>query len=118
SVRSLLLAVALCPDLPASQLGEIADEAAIDQAIDQGGLRLDGQRARLSHPLVAAAARSQSRASERRELHLALARAVPDVELRARHLALATARPDAGLAVEVAAAAARASARGAVEDAV
>ncbi|HZQ98128.1 MAG TPA: AAA family ATPase [Chloroflexota bacterium] len=117
AVRSLLLAVALCPELPVSQLGEIADETAIDHAVDEGLLFVDGPRARLSHPLVVAAARGRSRAGERRALHRALAAALADPELRARHLALAATRPDAKLAAGVAAAAARAAARGAVENA-
>ncbi len=62
--------------------------------------------------------RSAHRARERRALHLALAGVVADEELRARHVALATDHPDAALADTVAAAAADASARGAVADAV
>jgi DNA-binding CsgD family transcriptional regulator len=117
-MRRLLLAVALSADPRASQLGEIVDPVAIDDAVDAGLLLVDGDRVRPSHPLLAAAARRHSRARERRELHLELARSVAEEELRARHLALATARPDAELAALAAAAARTASARGAAEEAV
>jgi len=116
--RRLLLAVALSADLRVSHLAAIADPVAVDDAVDAGLLLVDRDRVRASHPLLAAAARSRSRAAERRELHLDLARVVTDGELRARHLALATERPDPELAAMVAAAAAAASARGAVPDAV
>src|SRR5262249_56594068 len=58
-----------------------------------------------------------SSALERRDVHLALAAAVSNPELRARHRAMAASPPDAELADELAAAAARAAARGAVQDA-
>jgi DNA-binding NarL/FixJ family response regulator len=62
-------------------------------------------------------AAGQSTSAERRELHAALGAAVGDPVLRARHRALAASVPDAGLAEEVAGAAARAAARGAIPDA-
>lgn len=117
-VCRLLLATALSPGVRISQLIAIADQAVVDTAVDAGILLLDGNRVRPVHPLLAAAARGHSRPDEVRLLHLELARAVEDEELRARHLALGTEEPDEGLAVDVAAAAARASRRGAVEDAV
>jgi DNA-binding CsgD family transcriptional regulator len=117
-IRRLLLAVALSSELRADQVAAIADPAALDDAIDAGVLLLDENRVRPSHPLLAAAAKKRSRARERRELHLELAGVVADEELRALHLALATELPDDELAATVAAAAAGASARGAVQDAV
>ena len=116
--RRLLLTVALSGDLDMAELGAVVDPGAVEDAVDGGLLRVDGDRVRASHPLLAAAAKKRSRVSERRELHLALADAVGDRELRALHLALASARPDAPLAQTVAHAAAGAAARGAREDAV
>jgi DNA-binding CsgD family transcriptional regulator len=111
-VRRLLLAVALGGDLRTNQVMELGDVDALDEAVDAGILLLDDDRIRVSHPLLAAAAKKRSRPRERRDLHLALAGAVADDELRATHLALAAERPDAELATTVAAAAAGASARG------
>jgi DNA-binding CsgD family transcriptional regulator len=117
-LRRLLLALALSENLRASQLIAIAGPVALESAVETGLLLLDGDRVRPSHPLLAAAARQQARAAERRELHLELAGVVADTELRALHLALATSKPDDGLASMVAAAAASASARGARQEAV
>ena len=114
--RRLLLAVALSADLRLPQLAEIATVDAIDDALDAGLLVVDRDRVRASHPLLGAAARKYSRASERRDLHLALAGAVAP-ERRALHLALTADRPDAYLAAIVADAAARAEARTASEEA-
>ena len=116
--RRLLLAVALSADPRVSELEAFADPSAVEDAVEAGVLIVDRDRVRAAHPLLAAAARKRSRASERRQLHLALAGVVADEELRALHLALATQHPDAELANAVAAAAARASARGAAQDAV
>ncbi len=118
SVRRLLLAVALSADLRADQLAAIGSLAAVEDAVDAGLLLVDGGRIRASHPLLAAAAKKRSRARERRQLHLELARAVADQELRARHLALATELPDAELAATVTVASAAASERGARQEAV
>lgn len=117
-VRRLLLAVALCGEPRTAELAAIGDPCAVEDAVDAGLLLVDGARVRASHPLLAAAAKKRSRPRERRELHLALAGAVADGELRALHLALATVRPDEALAAAVAAAADAASARGARPDAV
>ena len=114
--RRLLLAVALSEDLRVPQLAAVAEFGAIDDAVDAGLLVFDRDRVRASHPLLGAAARKYSRASERRELHLALAGAVAP-ERRALHLALTAERPDADLAATVADAAARAEARTALEEA-
>lgn len=116
-LRTLLLAVALSANLRLSQLPAIADQADIDKALDTGLLVVEGDRVRASHPLLAAAAAGHAPARERRELHLELATVVADEGLRARHLAFASERADSDLAATVAAAAGRASARGAVDDA-
>jgi DNA-binding CsgD family transcriptional regulator len=116
--RRLLLAVALSGDLRTAELAAVGAPGAVEDAVDDGLLLVDGDRVRASHPLLAAAAKKRSRRRERRELHLALAGAVVDKELRALHLALATQQPDAELATTVAAAAVGASARGARQEAV
>jgi DNA-binding CsgD family transcriptional regulator len=117
-VRKVLLALALSGDLQASQLADVAGAAAVDEAMNAGLLLVDGDRVRPSHPLLAAAAKQRSRPRDRRDLHLALAGAVADDDLRALHLALATEHPDAELAATVASAAARAGERGARHEAV
>ena len=101
-----------------SQLAAITDPAALDDAVDAGVVLVDGDHVRPAHPLLAAAAKTRSRARERRELHLALGGVAADEELRALHLALATNVPDEELAEAVAAAAAGASAHGAAQQAV
>ncbi len=117
-VRRSLLAVALSPTLSRLQLASVVDPLGLEDAERAGLLVLDGARLRVSHPLLAAAARKHSAAGERRDLHLALAETVDDAALRAQHLALASASADAELASAVAAAAADALARGATHEAV
>jgi DNA-binding CsgD family transcriptional regulator len=118
SARRLLLAVALSPVLTRLELASVVDPLAIDDAVRGGLLVLDGARVRVSHPLLAAAARKHSPVAERRELHLTLAAAVDDAALRAQHLALASAGTDAAVATTVSAAAADALAKGATHEAV
>jgi DNA-binding CsgD family transcriptional regulator len=112
-LRRLLLAVALSADLRREELVAIEGADAVEDAVDAGLLRLDGERVRVSHPLLAAAARKRSRPRERRELHRALAAAVADEQFRALHLALATDRPDEQLAATVLRASREACDRGA-----
>jgi DNA-binding CsgD family transcriptional regulator len=116
--RRLLLALALSPHLGAAQLEELGDADTYEQMVEDGLLLVEGDRVRPSHPLLAAAAATRSRARERRDLHLELSGLVTTDALRARHLALATVRPDAVLAGTIAAAAEGAAARGAREEAV
>src|SRR5262245_17258826 len=110
--RTLLLATALSADLTVSQLGGVVAPRAVEEAVDDGILVVEGDRVRPAHPLLAAAAKKRSRARTRRELHAELADVVADEELRARHLALAAETPDDGLASIVAEAADTAFARG------
>lgn len=116
-VRRLLLALALSGDIDPAQLAGIAEPAVLDEAIERGLVVLHGNRARVCHPLVAAAVKKRSRASERRELHLSLAAAARDDGLRAHHLALASRSPSEEAAATVAAAAGQAFARGARREA-
>jgi DNA-binding CsgD family transcriptional regulator len=115
--RHALLAAALNGHLSLPQLIGVADPVAVDDLVSGGLLVTAGERVRLSHPLLAVAARRQSRMAERRELHLALAGVAQDETLRARHLALSAVVPDADLASSVAAAAEVALRRGAAHDA-
>ena len=117
-LRGLLLAVALSGDPRVSELARIGGASAIDEGVARGLLVVDGDRVRAAHPLLPATARSRARPRERREMHVRLANAVGDSELRALHLALATEQPDAALADTVGAAAAAAAARGATQEAV
>jgi DNA-binding CsgD family transcriptional regulator len=118
AVREALLAVALAGGLSRLELSGLVGPLALEDAITDGVLVLDGSRVRASHPLLAAAARRRSSAEERRDLHLALARTIGDETLQARHLALAASRRDEALAGRIAAAAAKAVGRGAIHDAV
>jgi DNA-binding CsgD family transcriptional regulator len=117
-VRRLLLAIALGGEIEFSRLGAIARRADLDEAIELGLALITRQQCvRASHPLLAAAALNRSTLGERRELHLALAAAAGEDELRARHLALACHGHDERLAATVAMAAGRAFARGARREA-
>jgi DNA-binding CsgD family transcriptional regulator len=117
-VRTLLLAVSLSGELEPAQVTAIAGPAALDDALDRGVLRLDGNRVRAAHPLLAATAKKRSGRRAQRELHRALAAVAADEGLRAHHLALASLDQDERLAATVAAAAGRAFARGARVEAV
>lgn len=115
--RRALLVTALSGRLSPVNLRAVADQAAMDELVAAGLLVSDGERVRLSHPLLAVAARAQSRTAERRALHLALADVAGDQTLRARHLALSAPAQDAEVAGTVATAATAAAHRGAAHDA-
>jgi DNA-binding CsgD family transcriptional regulator len=117
-VRSVLLAVSLTGGLAQAELEAMAEPGAMEEALEAGVIASDRGNVSVSHPLLAAAARKRSRASERRALHLALSDVVSDEEQRARHAALATRGVDARVAEMAAAAGARAAARGAPRAAV
>jgi DNA-binding CsgD family transcriptional regulator len=115
--RRALLVTALSGRLSPPQLMVVADLAAVEDLVAAGLLISDGERVRLSHPLLAVAARRHSRTPERQALHLALADVAGDETLRARHLALSAPAQDADVAGIVAAAASSAARRGAAHDA-
>lgn len=117
-VGRALLAVALDSGLSQFELSRVADPLAVEDAIASGLLLVERSRVRPSHPMLAAAARQQASAQERRSLHLDLASAVDDVTLRARHLALATVGTDTDRARVVSEAAELAARRGATQDSV
>lgn len=118
SARRALLCVALGAAATATEVEDVVGMDAVEEACDDGLLIVEGDRARPSHPLLAAAVLKRAGRRERRELHRALADAVSEPERRARHLALAHGRADAGLAATIADGAAAAAARGATEQAV
>ncbi len=108
-VRRLILALALGGDVPASEVS--------DAALRAGAVVISGDRVRLAHPLLGAAARRRAGPAERRAMHRRLARTCVDGTQRARHLALASIAPDAALAAALSAGAERAASRGAAHDA-
>ena len=117
-VRRLLLAIALEPDLRVPQLREHAGGAALDGAVEAGVVTVDGERVRVAHPLLAAAAQRQASEEERWELHRRIADVVVDEHRRVLHLALATPDADEELARRLDVAAEDAAARGATRLAI
>lgn len=98
----------------AEQLG-IGPEAGAPAAAS--GLLELGARVRFRHPLVRSAAYRAATPSQRRDVHLALARATEpgvDPDRRAWHLAHAATGPDEAVAVELERSAGRARSRGGV----
>jgi DNA-binding CsgD family transcriptional regulator len=88
-------------------------EARLRDAERLGIVTIDGERLRLSHPILAAAAYDSIPAPRRRELHRAVAMLTTDLEERARHLARAGDGPDPVVALALADAAELAWRRGA-----
>ena len=86
---------------------------ALEAAVREGVVELDGTNIRFAHPLLASICYERAPLWKRRAVHRALAGAIPDVEERARHLALAAEGPDEAVAAELDVAAERAAARGA-----
>ena len=86
---------------------------AIEIAVREGVVELDGARLDFSHPLLASICYEQAPLWKRQAVHRTLASAVTDVEERARHLALAAEGADEVIASELDAAAEHAVARGA-----
>lgn len=80
-----------------SAVGRRAD-AGLAETLAARIVELDGERLRLTHPLLGSAIAARQTPSRRRSLHARLAKIVPTAEERARHLALATAEPDAEIA--------------------
>jgi DNA-binding CsgD family transcriptional regulator len=117
-VRRAVLAVALSSGLTRLEVSSLVGPLALEDAVTSGLLVPDGSRLRMSHPLLAAAAKRLSTAEERRDVHLQLAQTIVEETLQARHLAMAASRPDDALADRIVAAAEKAIGRGAVHDAV
>lgn len=114
AVRRALLAVALSPAVTVTELTAFVGEDTVEESLRLGVLTVDTGRVRPVHPLLGEVVKDRSRASERRELHAALAVAIADVERRALHLAAAATGPDAVLAREIGDAAEHAARRAAI----
>ena len=111
--RDALAVVAAVPDpTPALVTGVVEDPDALAQARDGGAVVVEGDRVRLAHPLLAAAADGVA-SGRRRELHRRIAAVLADPVARASHLGRAAVPPDPQVAAELEAAAALAAARGA-----
>jgi DNA-binding CsgD family transcriptional regulator len=95
----------------------VSDEAFGELAARDIAVASSG-RLRLTHPLLAAAAREETRASQLVELHRFLAERLEDDVERALHLALASHEPDERVAARLEEAASSADGRGAQETAL
>ena len=100
-ISRVLLELAALPD-PRT---DAVDRDQLDRAVAVGLVEIDGDRVRLTHPLVATAAYEQATPALRADVHRRLAALVRDPEERARHLVLATdgSSQATGSALEVAA---------------
>ena len=100
------------PALLTAALGDDAVDA-LDEAVGEGLLQVDGSAVRFAHPLMRSAAAANLTVRERRRMHARLAALVSDPDECAVHLAAATVGPDESVAAAVEKAARRAFLRGA-----
>jgi DNA-binding CsgD family transcriptional regulator len=100
------------PALLTAALGDDAVDA-LDEAVGEGLLQVDGSAVRFAHPLMRSAAAANLTVRERRRMHARLATLVGDPDECAVHLAAATVGPDESVAATVESAARRAFLRGA-----
>jgi len=116
AARQALAVVAVAagasPGLLTAALGDEAADA-VDEAVAEGLLQVDGPVVRFTHPLLRSAAAANLTVRERRRMHERLAALVIDPDERAVHLAAATLGPDESVAAAVEEAAQRAFLRGA-----
>jgi DNA-binding CsgD family transcriptional regulator/tetratricopeptide (TPR) repeat protein len=113
-----LLAAALLGQATITRLEAALGAAPSDllrPAVDADAVRIDGDRVRFSHPLLASAVVDAAGTDQRRAMHRKLADTLEQTEERARHLALAAAEPDERVAAELARAAEAVAGRGAPE---
>jgi DNA-binding CsgD family transcriptional regulator len=103
------LAGALSPH----ELAAVVGQAAVDEALEDRVLTIEGNHVRAAHPLLAAVARARSRRGERRDMHGRLALVLEDEPRRALHVANGALGADPEVAATVGAAAALAARRGA-----
>jgi tetratricopeptide (TPR) repeat protein len=94
-------------------LGSTEADRCLSEAERADVLRVESERIRFAHPLLAAHAYQQLTTAERKTLHARLAETSSDLEERARHLAVATEGPDGSVARTLEAAGRDASSRGA-----
>ncbi|HEU5279121.1 MAG TPA: AAA family ATPase [Gaiellaceae bacterium] len=107
------LAVAASIASPTRLLVRAVSSGALGPAIAADIIRIEGERIRFSHPLLASAAYARLSGAGRRRLHRRIATAVGDQEERARHLARAANAPDPEVAAALDEAAEHAARRGA-----
>ena len=102
-------------DVLAAATSRTVDEVvgSLEMAEAEAIVRIEGNRVRFDHPLLARGVYMQTSTAERRRMHRALARVEAHVEVKARHLALAAATADADTLLALDAAADAAAARGA-----
>ncbi len=100
------------PALLTAALGDDADDA-LDEAVGEGLLQVDGPAVRFAHPLMRSAAAANLTVRERRRMHARLATLVSDPDECAVHLAASPVGPDESVAAAVEKAARRAFLRGA-----
>jgi DNA-binding CsgD family transcriptional regulator len=114
--RDVLLLVALSARATVALLERAAGpecRGSLDEALDAGILKVDGQSVQFAHPLVAAAVEESAPRERRRSAHRLLAKATDDLEQQAGHLALSITAPDEAVARLLDQAAIRARSRGA-----
>src|SRR6185312_7367828 len=92
--RDALLATALLGDPRLDVLDRAGLVDALEPALSEDVVRVEGDRVRFTHPLLAAGARAESNALAIRRMHARLAAVVVDPEPRALHRARAADRPD------------------------
>jgi DNA-binding CsgD family transcriptional regulator len=115
--RQALLVTALATE-PTVQL--VTDALGVDAwerlrpAVEHEVVAFEGDRVQFLHPLLASAVEAEADLGLRRRAHARLATVVAEPVARARHLALASPAPDERVARDLAGAAARARARGAI----
>ena len=111
-----LLAAALMGQPTLARLEAALDAqpgSALKPAVDAHVVRLDGERVRFTHPLLASGLVEGVDLQTRRTLHRRLAEIAADPEERARHLALGAEGPDESIAATLAGTAVLAAGRGA-----
>jgi DNA-binding CsgD family transcriptional regulator/tetratricopeptide (TPR) repeat protein len=118
--RLLLLATAALAQPTVSKVaGAMASageaERGLADVLAAGVVELDGERLRVTHPLLASVPYEDLTAQARRRLHARLADAIADPEEHARHAALASAGPDGTVAAALDAAARSARRRGSID---
>jgi DNA-binding CsgD family transcriptional regulator len=96
--REAVLAAALQGEPSRVVVEQVADDAALDEAVTAGVLAPEGDVLRFTHALLAEETISLTPESRRRDMHLRLATLVADPEAQAQHLALGTSEPAADVA--------------------
>jgi DNA-binding CsgD family transcriptional regulator len=107
------LAVAATIASPTRSLVKAVSTGPLEPAVAADVIRIEGERIRFRHPLLASAAYGRLSVDARRKLHRRIATAVADHEERARHLARAAGAPDREVAAALDDAAEHAARRGA-----